>query len=228
MNPHPSIKLKMTYKAVIFDFNGTLLWDKKLHNQAWDQFLKNHKIELTDKEKAIKIHGKPNADILKGLLVNKLNNSKIESLSQEKERIYRNICANMDLKLAPGAEDFISFLRTNNIDYAIATSSGKENVDFYIEKMKLADWIAPENIIFDDGSFRGKPHPDIFLKAMEQINQKPENVVVFEDSMAGIKSAENAKAGKIIIVDSNGDDYSSLPYQKIKNFEEVEKSLFTK
>ncbi len=216
----------MTYKAVIFDFNGTLLWDTKLHNRAWDEFLKNHKIELTDKEKAVKIHGKPNADIFRDLFGNRLNNNRIALLSQEKEQIYRYICANMDLKLAPGAEEFIMHLKSNRIDYAIATSSGKENVDYFIEKMDLTKWIAPENIIFDNGSFKGKPHPDIFLKAIEQINQKPKNVVIFEDSIAGIKSAENARAGKIIIVDSNGGDYKGLTYQKIKNFAEVDNKLF--
>ncbi len=216
----------MTYKAVIFDFNGTLLWDTKLHNQAWDQFLKNHSIKLTDEEKAVKIHGIPNQGILKGLFNDSLTAAEIEEMAQEKEQIYRNICADVDLKLAPGVPEFVDFLRNKKVDFAIATSSGKENVEFYIEKMKLGAWIKPENIIYDDGSMKGKPHPDIFLKAISQINQKPKDVVVFEDSMAGIKSAENAKVGEIIIVDSNNDDYGDLKYTKIKDFSEVDKGLF--
>jgi len=216
----------MTYKAVIFDFNGTLLWDTKLHNQAWDQFLVNHNITLTDEEKAVKIHGIPNAGIFKGIFNHSLSDEEIEEMAQEKEQIYRNICSDIELCFAPGVKGFINFLKSSSIDYAIATSSGKENMDFYFEKMELGKWIKPENIIYDDGSFKGKPHPDIFLKAMEKISHEPKDVVVFEDSMAGIKSAENAKAGKIIIVDSNGDDYNGLSYRQIRDFAEVNRTLF--
>jgi beta-phosphoglucomutase len=57
---------------------------------------------------------------------------------------------------------------------------------------------------------------------------KAEDAVIFEDSITGIKSAENANAGKIIIVDSNNDNYGYLTYPKIKNFKEVDQSLFIK
>jgi beta-phosphoglucomutase-like phosphatase (HAD superfamily) len=38
----------MKFKGVVFDFNGTLLWDTKYHNQAFDLFLEQHNIVLTD------------------------------------------------------------------------------------------------------------------------------------------------------------------------------------
>jgi beta-phosphoglucomutase-like phosphatase (HAD superfamily) len=50
--------------------------------------------------------------------------------------------------------------------------------------------------------------------------------LVFEDSISGIIAAENAKVAKIIIVNSNDDDYSRWDYQKIKNFKEVDLNLF--
>jgi len=216
----------MKYNAVIFDFNGTLLWDTPYHDQAWDAFLHKHGIRLSVAEKAQKIHGKPNRDIFKSLFSSNLNESEIHEMTQEKEKLYRDICQRIELNLAPGANDFIGFLNSNKIPFAIATSSGWENVGFYIEKMKLEKWIPLENIIFDDGSFRGKPHPDIFVKAMEKLQQTPENVVIFEDSPTGLKAAENAKAGKIIIVDSAEGDYADFSCEKINHFNQVNKKLF--
>ncbi|MDF1547482.1 MAG: HAD family phosphatase [Bacteroidales bacterium] len=216
----------MKFKAVIFDFNGTLFWDTKYHNQAWNFFLKKHGLELTDAEKAAKIHGKPNRDIFKGLFKNTLTDDEILKMTHEKENLYRDICKNIQLELAPGANDFVNFLNKNNIQFAIATSSGWENVSFYIETLKLENWIPLENIIFDDGSFKGKPNPDIFHKAMQKIGQNPENVLIFEDSKTGIQAAEKAKAGGIIIVDSNGDDYSDFSYRKINNFNQIDRKLF--
>lgn len=216
----------MIYTAVIFDFNGTLLWDTPYHDQAWDVFLHKHGIKLSVAEKAQKIHGKPNRDIFKSLFESDLSEAEIHEMTQEKEKLYRDICQRLELNLAPGADDFIGFLNSNKIPFAIATSSGWENVSFYIEKMKLEKWIPLENIIFDNGSFRGKPHPDIFLKAMEKLQQAPENVVIFEDSPTGLKAAENAKAGKIIIVDSAEGDYDNFSHEKINHFNQVDKKLF--
>ena len=59
------------YKGIIFDFNGTLLWDTKLHNHAWDIFLDKHNIVLSDDEKNKVIHGKTNEVILKIIFDNK-------------------------------------------------------------------------------------------------------------------------------------------------------------
>lgn len=51
-------------------------------------------------------------------------------------------------------------------------------------------------------------------------------ILIFEDSISGIKAAENANVAQIIIVNSNNDDYRNWSYQQIKNFAEVDKRLF--
>jgi beta-phosphoglucomutase-like phosphatase (HAD superfamily) len=51
--------------------------------------------------------------------------------------------------------------------------------------------------------------------------------LIFEDSISGIIAAENVKAAKIIIVDSNDNDYSRWDYQQIKDFKDVDRNLFT-
>ena len=48
----------MYIKGIVFDFNGTLFWDKHLHNKAWDIFLKQHNIILSDERKLLILHGK--------------------------------------------------------------------------------------------------------------------------------------------------------------------------
>ena len=109
----------------------------------------------------------------------------------------------------------------------IATASGKENVDFYFEHLGLSRWFEYDRVAYNDGKIAGKPAPDIYLKAMSFIARAPSEVIIFEDAVAGICAAENAHAGRIIIVDSNSYDYSIYwNYQKIKNFDEVDRELF--
>lgn len=215
------------YRGVVFDFNGTIFWDTKLHNEAWDIFLSDHTISLPDDEKSMRIHGKTNKEILNLLFDTELDEESIRKYSTEKEDIYQEICTKSGLTFAPGAIDFIEFLRHGNIDYALATSSGQKNIDYYISHLKINKLFPEDRIIFNQGSMKSKPDPEIFSIAIRRINKQPEDVIIFEDSYAGIISAEKAGAGKIIIVNSNSDDYSDFGYDVISNFGQVDKSIFT-
>lgn len=215
----------MTFKAAIFDFNGTIFWDTAFHDRAFDIFLKKYGIKYTDEEKRIKIHGQSNPDIMRSIFGNQLTDSEVHDFGEEKELIYRKLCVN-DLKFAPGAENLFDFLSANSIPMTIATSSGIENVDFYFEQMNLNRWFRFENVAYNDGTLKGKPHPAIFQLAAQKLNLLPLQTVIFEDSLAGIVAAENAGAGKIYIVNSYGENYSRFSYEIINSFDEVDRKLF--
>jgi HAD superfamily hydrolase (TIGR01509 family) len=212
----------MAIKGIIFDFNGTLLWDTPVHNLAWDRFLQNHKISLTDQEKNERIHGKNNRDILRGLFEREIPENESDQFIDEKESLYREMVIEQELQLAPGATGLFDKLKEKQIIFTIATASGIDNVRFYFERYHLSRWFDFGQVVYDDGTLRGKPNPDFFERAMQRLNLNPEECVVFEDSYAGIKAAENAKAGKIIIVNSTGADYSSFPHQCIGHFGEFD------
>lgn len=216
----------MALKGVIFDFNGTLFWDTELHNKAWDYFLDAKGITLTNDEKNHIIHGKNNHDILRGLFGLSLTKNEIDTYISEKESLYQGLCIKANLQLAPGAISFLSFLSSSEVPYTIATASGPENVDFYFRILGLDSYFSRAKVILNDGTIRSKPHPEIFHKALAIIGLKGNETLVLEDSFAGIYAAENAGAGKIIIVNSNNEDYSRWGYQKIKNFNEVDRGLF--
>ena len=213
-------------EGVIFDFNGTLFWDTPLHNQAWDQFLDRHNIYLTDDEKADRIHGKHNPAILKGLFGEQISGPDIRKYSIEKELIYQQLCISSGLNLAAGATDLILFLRSRNIPYTIATASDKINVDFFFEFLNLDQFFHKNMVVYNDGTLKSKPHPDFFSKAMQILNIQPSNTLIFEDSKSGIQAAENANAGKIVIVNSNMLDHSGSGHEQIMHFDEFDKSVF--
>jgi beta-phosphoglucomutase len=218
----------MGIKGVVFDFNGTLFWDTNIHNKAWDIFLEKNNIRLSDKEKNKKIHGKNNRDILNILFSNQLSKAEINRLSTEKEKIYQKLCLQTDMQLAPGAKEFLNFLKNIKIPFTIATASELDNINFYFKHLELNSFFDRSKVIFNDGSIKSKPNPQIFQKAINILGLMGCDTLIFEDSISGIVAAENVKAAKIIIVNSNDDDYSSWDYQQIKNFIEVDKKLFNK
>ncbi|MFA7369361.1 MAG: HAD family phosphatase [Kiritimatiellales bacterium] len=215
------------FSGVIFDFNGTLFWDTALHNQAWDIFLRQHNVSLSDDEKFRTLHGKNNQDILTGLFGSGLPPEKERAFILEKETFYQQLCLQARLTLAPGAEDFLDFLKKAGIPFTIATASGEENIRFYFKHLPLTRWFAPDSIVYNDGTIKGKPYPDIYRRAMQLIGCRPEETVVFEDAPSGLQAAANADAGKIIIVDSNNFTYSGWEkYSMIRDFSAVDRSLF--
>jgi len=212
-------------KGVIFDFNGTLFWDTAFHDLAFDIFLEKHGLQLTDDEKRVKIHGQANPEIMRSIFGDQITEKEIQDYTQDKEYIYRQLCIN-DLKFAPGAEDLFDFLQEKEIPFTIATSAGIENVSFYFDNMKLNRWFRLDKVAYNNGTFRGKPYPDLFLAAAKKLELLPQETIIFEDSVAGIEAAENAGAGKIYIVNSYGENYSRFPYEIITDFESVDRKLF--
>lgn len=215
----------MVFKGAIFDCNGTIVWDTAFHDRAFDIFLDKHHVSLTDEEKRVKIHGKPNADIMRGIFGAHLTDAEVDAMACEKEAIYRNLCE-AELEFAPGVEELFDFLKDNGVKMAIATSSGIDNVNFYFEKLKIGRWFSRETVVYDNGTFQGKPAPDVFKKAAAMLGLQPDETVMFEDSKAGIVATERAKAGKIYIVNSYGEDYSAFSHEIITHFNQVDRTLF--
>ena len=91
------------------------------------------------------------------------------------------------------------------IPFTIATGSYRPNVEFYFSHLHLEKWFRFSDVIYDDGTYPGKPAPDIFLKAAAKIGVEPADCLVFEDSYAGIRSAVAAKIGRIVTVEATLD-----------------------
>lgn len=221
-------------KGVIFDFNGTLFFDSHMHYEAWRIFSKKLRgYEFTDDEMRTKMFGRTNADIIEYALGRKPEEKLVESLANEKESMYREMCLRdkENFKLAPGAEDFLNFLKENNIPRTIATMSEWQNVEFYIKEFNLEKWFDIDKIVYSNGKIPGKPAPDIYLIAAKNINKNPQDCIVIEDAISGINAAKSANIGHIIAIASIEEDnlYKSIPYieQIIHNFNEIDKNYIT-
>ena len=203
--------------GVIFDFNGTLYWDTSIQNDSWDKYLEIHGIQLSKAEKKEYIHGSNGKDSFEYIFKKSFLPMEIEKLTEDKEVIYRSGCLKHPMKFAPGALSLLDFLSEMNIRLSIATASGKANVDFFIEKFNLLKYFRYENIIYNDGSMRGKPFPDLFINAIEKMNISKDHTIVFEDSISGIEAASNTRVGNIIIVDSNNENFDEFERNLIAN-----------
>ncbi len=196
------------YKGVIFDFNGTLFFDSKMHLEAWRKFsAKLRGTPFSDDEMREHMFGRTNLDIITYAIGKVPTPEIVEKYADEKESLYRDECRQMGdkCKLAPFAIEFLNYLKEKNIKRTIATMSGKDNVDFFIEWFRLENWFDTDRIVYDDGNIKGKPEPDIYISAANKLGLNPQDCVVIEDAISGIKSAASAGIGKIVAIASMED-----------------------
>lgn len=216
----------MSFNCVIFDFNGTLFWDTHLHNRAWDLFLENHDITITDDEKNRILHGKHNQEILRMLFGSDLPDKLVGNYILEKEKIYQQMVEDIQLKLAPGVEDFLNFLTGKGFKFTIATASGIENVRFYFEYLGLARWFDYSKVVYNDGRIKSKPDPEIFITAMKIMNAEPARTVIFEDSETGISAALAANPGMVIHINSINTETLPSGIRSLTHFDQVPREIF--
>jgi len=221
----------MKYRGIIFDFNGTLFEDTRFHVAAWDEMrmsLEGEHVteEIMDKEYS----GMPNVETLKKMTNNTKSIEELNELSKKKEELYRKAVSNMEggPRLNNGAPELFDRLQEEGIPFTIASSSIRENIDFFVEIFHLDQWINPENIVYDNGTYPNKVQ--MFLDAKKKIGLKQDDpILIFEDSLSGIRSAEKTGADIIAIkrasLVNQYKEYSHI-IAVIDDFDEAEQYLF--
>ena len=181
-------------KAVIFDFNGTLIFDTELHSISWKQMAKEIRGTDMSDEEFNKINGTTNKYILEFIFQREITVEESEKYAQRKEELYRDLLRKSSIELCSGAIELFESLQQHQIPFTIATSSDWGNVQCFIEKYHLEKWFDIDKIVFNDFTFKGKPFPDIYLKAAKVLNVDISDCIVFEDTISGIQSGYSAGA----------------------------------
>ena len=209
------------FKGLIFDFNGVLLLDQHLH----DEVFKKVAFDITgrtptDEEFKNTFHGRDNKGVFEYLMGKTLEPDELERRAREKELAYQELSRKTgpSYRLSDGATDLLENLRKRNIPYTIATSSPRMNIGFFNEMLDLEKWFEMHKIVCTEGVTRGKPAPDLYLKAAQVLELAPADCVVIEDAKTGIAAAHTAGIGHIIAI---GPKESHETLQKIEGVDEV-------
>ncbi len=192
--------------AVIFDFNGTMLFDTPLQFHAWDELAKQTLGHGISREEFIRCtNGRTSSETVEYFWGDTLDKEEKKTLIRRKRALYQQQCLEHPevFHLAEGIPEILDMLKQNGISFTIATSSNPQSVDFYFAHLNLGKWFEREKVICSDLKFPGKPAPDIYRIAAERLQIPPSRCVVVEDALAGAQAARAAGVGYVIVIDSD-------------------------
>ena len=151
--------------GVVFDLDGTLTDNMACHAEAFALFLRRHGLPEMTMAMRERLDGKRNSEIFPILFERELTLDELRAFAEEKESAYRELSRERLQPLA-GAVTLLDRLAARGIGVAVATSAPEKNVAHTLAAIGLADRIGV--ITRSDAVPRGKPFPDVFLRAAQR------------------------------------------------------------
>ena len=207
-------------KAVIFDLDGLLIDSEIISYKIYKEILHQFGHNFTIEEYTQNYSGKTEVKNVTNLI----NTYSLPwTIEKGLDNVYkienRFIAQGVDLKY--GAKELLSYLKNNNFKIAIASSSTRDRALTILKQHNIVEYF--DDFVFGNEVEKGKPNPDIFLKACDKLSEKPEKCLVLEDSEAGIQSAYSANIPVICIPDMKvpNDSYLNMTKEVLSSLEEV-------
>ncbi len=198
-------------KGIIFDMDGTIVDSLPYHHEAWKIFFNENQVEnFSDKLKDYK--GGGTLDLMKAVYGNKYSLKDLKSMSDEKEVIFREIYKG---KINPieGFKKFLIDIKSKHILVGLASNAVRKNVSLIINELNIFNDF--DSIICGDEVNNGKPNPEMFNKTINRFNIKKDECLIFEDSLEGVKAANNSGI-KVVGISSSTSDKTLIDAGSIK------------
>lgn len=197
-------------RAIIFDFNGVLVDDEPIHLELFQKVLAEEGIPLSEKDYYARYLGMDDRGCFKAAFAEhgrELDGRHLAELIQRKARYYRG-SIKTKVRPFPGVKELVPLVAAR---YPLAIASGalRSEIEMIVERIGLEGYF--QVIVSSEDISEGKPNPDIFIRALEGLNQKrpkggailPSECLVIEDSREGILGAHRAGIKCVAVTNSH-------------------------
>jgi beta-phosphoglucomutase len=176
-------------RAVLWDMDGTLVDSEQLHWLAWQQIMNAEGAPITHEQFLVSF-GRRNDSVLPGWLGSKATPELVARISNAKDALYRELVRSNGISAEPGVTKWIHQLNRNGWQQAIASSAPRLNVEVIVDVLGFTGQF--QAIVSAEDVKKGKPDPEVYLKAAERVGADSCRCVVVEDAVPGLMGARAA------------------------------------
>lgn len=184
----------MVLKGILFDFNGVIINDEKIHQELVDEILLTENLQPSKTEFRQVCLGRTDRACLVELLGRRgrvVSNDYMLKLLQQKAKAYEKRIALLDtIPTYPGLIDLIKQLYHKGLVLGIVTGALRIEVDLVLNRLEIAPYFPV--IVSGDDLFSSKPDPEGYLLALKRLGLEAKECCAIEDSLAGIQAARRA------------------------------------
>jgi HAD superfamily hydrolase (TIGR01509 family) len=188
------MKLKLppgSFKAYLFDCDGTIADSMPLHYIAWKKALGEWNCEF-EESLFYAWGGRPTAEIISTLNEQQGLRMPVETVSHEKERLFYELLP--QLKAVPEVLEHIE-AQHGRIPFAVVSGSTRESVTASLNSLNLLDRF--DTMVCAGHYQKSKPDPEAFLLAAARLRIPPASCLVFEDTEMGLQAASAARMASV-------------------------------
>lgn len=186
------------FAGALFDWDGVIIDSHAAHAASWEAMARELGQPLPP-DFMSHTFGMRNDRIIPGFTTwaRADEPEKIAALGGRKEALYREILRREGIEPLPGVRRLLETLAEAGIPCCVGSSTPRENILTVMELTGLGPLFA--GICSAEDVTRGKPAPDVFLKAAQKIGCDPAECVVFEDAHVGVEAARAAGASVVAV-----------------------------
>lgn len=215
------IGLPDAIRACLFDLDGVLTSTARLHRLAWRRTFDDFLLEysgptfepFTERDYVDYVDGRTRADGVREFLASRgidLPNGHhddppdaktINGIGNRKNELLHRCIAEEGVESYPGSVRFLEATRNAGLAIAVVTSSA--NGAEVLDATGLTPFVQVrvDGVVIRRDQLRGKPAPDAFLAAANELGVAPEHAAVFEDAQAGVAAGRAGGFGCVVGVD---------------------------
>ncbi len=190
----------MGFKAIVFDMDGVIFDSERLYRKHWMITGSEYGIPEDEMEDLCNRMAGATRENNERLMKDRFGETFDYDTFRSKtmERMDRDILAH-GLDLKPGVKELFQYLKEQGYKIGLATSTQRERARRNLKNAGILEVF--DRIVYGGVVPHGKPAPDIYLKACEDLEVKPEEAIGIEDSINGVKSCGAAGLYTIMVID---------------------------
>jgi HAD superfamily hydrolase (TIGR01509 family) len=195
-------------KAVIFDMDGVLIEAKDWHYDALNQAIRLFGMEISRYDHLVTYDGLPTRKKLEMLSMERGLPRQLHEFINEMKQIYTLEIAFAKCRPVFHHQFALAQLRKTGYKMAVCSNSVRQTIDLMLERADLARfmefWLSNEDVS------QSKPHPEIYQKAIARFGLAPEECLIVEDNVNGIKAARASGAHLLQVRDTHDVNHENI------------------